>query len=388
MNWRVSMSDNKTLFASTEEEALERYEKHKKVDPFPEVPPALLSTGQIQAYIAKAGMIYPYFPNSKTKKDKVKQATMTFTIGPEVLYWDKEEKRQYKGRDNLKNGDEIILLPNSITYLRPAERVNIPYYIAIRFNLRIKLVHRGLLLGTGPILDPGFKGYPMIPVHNLTDNEYRLQVGEDFINVEFTKIDISNEEKLKAIDGQEFSFKYFENSGKTFDYDFPQYIRKNVPQGKVKSSLSAVIDKASIAIKELEDSVKEKEEKTSFRTKVGIFAALLTFGALIFGGYQLVVTTNKIISDAGAKVEKQNIKLVGLEQQSKNLLNLEQKFQEKVEQLSNKITTLESRINTMANPAANKHTLHDVKVNFVPPTIEIQDNSNVPAKKTDKDATP
>jgi hypothetical protein len=47
---------------------------------------------------------------------------------------------------------------NSIRHMQIEPRIRLPDYIAIRFNLRIKHVHRGLLLGTGPLVDPSFGG--------------------------------------------------------------------------------------------------------------------------------------------------------------------------------------------------------------------------------------
>lgn len=273
-------------FASTDEEALSRYERYKSVDPYPQILPALLSSAQIQAYIAKTGMIFPYFPDDDPKQEKVTSASLIMTIGPEVLCWDSEGKQQYK--KNLPKGETITLRPNSITFLRPAERFNIPAYIAVRFNLRIMHVHRGLLLGTGPLVDPGYKGYPMIPVHNLTENEYVVRVGDDFINVEFTKISCDINYKYdEEPEAARLPFVYKENRGKTCDFDFTEYIDKNVPQRKVKSSLSAVIHKA-------EKARKEAEKRQGYYT-IGAWLAIATF---IFAGYLLIITTISIIDNA------------------------------------------------------------------------------------------
>ena len=65
--------------------------------------------------------------------------------------------------------------------------IRLPDYIAIRFNLRIKHVHRGLLLGTGPLVDPGFEGNILIPLHNLTSEAYRIRGNEGLIWIQFTK---------------------------------------------------------------------------------------------------------------------------------------------------------------------------------------------------------
>ncbi|MGC8494755.1 MAG: dCTP deaminase domain-containing protein [Syntrophobacteraceae bacterium] len=303
------MPDKKRYFAKTIEEAISRYEKHKSEDPFPRIPPALLSSAQIQAYISKTGMVWPYFPADDPKEERVTSASLTMTIGPEVLYWDSEDKQQYYR--TLTKDDSIILRPNSITFLRPAEQFNLPDYIAARFNLRIIHVHRGLLLGTGPLMDPGFKGYPMIPVHNLTENEYTVRVGDDFINVEFTKLECNSSYHFDKTDanGHEFPFKYLPNRMKTCDYNFTKYIDKNVPQRKVKSSLSAVIDQAKDAIKQQKEQVEKAKEHAETEVQrhrlfawISIIVAGLAIAALIYGGYQLTISSIDIIDNTRAKI--------------------------------------------------------------------------------------
>jgi deoxycytidine triphosphate deaminase len=314
-------------FAKTEPEALSRYEMYKSVDPYPQILPALLSSAQIQAYIAKTGMIFPYFPDDDPKEEKVTSASLTMTIGPEVLYWDSEGKEQYK--KDLKKEESITLRPNSITFFRPAERFNIPDYIAVRFNLRIKHVHRGLLLGTGPLIDPGYKGYPMVPVHNLTDNEYIVRVGDDFINVEFTKIicDLNCGYK-KICQDLELPFAYKTNRGLTCDFDFTKYIDKNVPQRKVKSSLSSVIDQANEAISQQKEQVKKAERRQKIYSLGAIIGAVLAIATFIYAGYELTITTTSIIDKARERIEVTKNQEATLEQVQKTVQALQQEMKE------------------------------------------------------------
>jgi deoxycytidine triphosphate deaminase len=308
------MLDHSIDYANTLDEAISRYKLHKRVDPFPHILPALLSSAQIQAYIAKTGMVFPYFPSKDPGKERVTSASLTMTVGPEVLYWDSEGKQYY--RKNLKELEIITLRPNSITFLRPAERFNIPDYIAVRFNLRIVHVHRGLLLGTGPLIDPGYRGWPMIPVHNLTENEYVIRVGDEFINAEFTKIicDI-NYRYDQQIQVANLAFEYKENKGKTCDFDFTQYIDKNVPQRKVKSSLSSVIDKAT--------SLVERQRKISYGS---IIAAFLAIATAIYGGYQLTISATSIIDDARERIDVTKKQEVKLEELQKAINGLQQQI--------------------------------------------------------------
>ncbi len=331
------MNEMKKYFAISEEDALRRYEKYKNVDPFPDIPPALLNSAHIKAYIAKTGMVFPYFPADDSKKDRITSASLTMTIGPEVLYWDfpksaflqPKDKQCYSAK--LKMEDEIMLRPNSITYLRPLERFNIPDYIAVRFNLRIVHVHRGLLLGTGPLLDPGYKGYPMIPVHNLTENTYTVRVGEQFINVEFTKIsDVSSISIMKSL-RDEYPFTYAKNSGKTFDYSFIKFIDKHVPSRKVKSSLSGVIDQARHVV--------QQQRKLTWGALIG---ALIAIAALIVGGYRLTISATETINSARDRIDQHIVQEDRIEQ-----------FQIELDKLENEIEELKNTKTDSINPTTN-----------------------------------
>jgi deoxycytidine triphosphate deaminase len=300
-------------FATSQDEAEKRYQKYKNVDPFPGIDRALLSSAHIEAYIAKTGMIYPYFPDNDKGK-KITPAALKMTVGPEVLYWDKRDRQQYS--NDLTTNDLITLRPNSITFLRTFERFRVPDYIAIRFNFRIKHVHRGLLLGTGPIIDPGFKGYPMIPVHNLTDNRYDIRVGEEFINVEFTKISDIKSQPVDDDGLMKYPFEYQSNKGKTCDYSFTEYIDKSVPSKRVKSSLSSVIDKARNLVKKQEKKVRENEKKIFWSVFIGIVSLVVAAIALIYGGYQLTVSASDIINNTRERLDVIQSQSIELDNQS------------------------------------------------------------------------
>ncbi len=356
------MPDENIDFATTEDEALSKYKKHKSVDPFPNILPALLSSFQIQAYIEKTGMIFPYFPSEDPKKERVTSASLIMTIGPEVLYWDSEDKQQYK--KNLQKEESIMFRPNSITFLRPAERFNLPDYIAARFNLRIVHVHRGLLLGTGPLIDPGFKGYPMIPVHNLTENEYVVRVGDDFINVEFTKIicDINYKYDLKT-EGTKLPFEFQENRGITLDFDFTKYIDKNVPQRKVKSSLSSVIDQAYEVIKHQEKQVTEAKRKRNIYSIASILGAIFAIATFIYAGYQLTISATSIIDDARERIDITKKQEERVDELQKTVITLQQEIQElKQDRRANYDSTLTSQTEGTNNKSNGQTKANSEKV--------------------------
>jgi deoxycytidine triphosphate deaminase len=164
----------------SEEEADARAKLFKQLDPFPDIPPALLSAGDIEDYARVTAMLFPFHANSAS----LKPASYEVRPGRKFIRWNEDGKRIEL---DISEDGSFELPPNTISFIQIESKIRLPDYIAIRFNLRITHVHRGLLLGTGPLIDPGFSGVPLIPLHNLTAEAYQIQGSEGLIWVEFTK---------------------------------------------------------------------------------------------------------------------------------------------------------------------------------------------------------
>lgn len=170
-------NENQTTLNSSME-AKSRFNEHKNTDPFPNIPPALLNSADIHDYIETTGLLYPYTPKY------LKSSSYEVQVGDEAYFWDKHGEKQ---KVALNDDAQIELPPNGLVFFKTLQEFRLPPYMAVRFNLRITNVHRGLLLGTGPLVDPGFEGHLYIPLHNLTNNSYFFSGGDPFIWVEFTK---------------------------------------------------------------------------------------------------------------------------------------------------------------------------------------------------------
>lgn len=162
----------------------DKYAQFKDKDPFPDIESALLNSEDIIKYILTTGMIDPFTP------EQLQGATYSCTFSGRYLKFDSEGKGNIS---TLPDGEELSIEPNSITYLEINEKFMIPLYMVLRFNLKVPHVYKGLLLGTGPIVDPGFIGRLYIPLHNLTLNKYIIKKGAELISVEFTKLSISED---------------------------------------------------------------------------------------------------------------------------------------------------------------------------------------------------
>lgn len=164
--------------------AAEAYKHWGGRDPFyEEIPSGLLDSAQIMSYVAATGMIHPF----KAEPKHLHPASYAFRLKGTCVQWDADEL-ECKSVTEIDKGDDFILSPDSIAFLTLEPVLRIPDYLALRFDLRVPHVYKGLLLGTGPLIDPGYQGRLSIPLHNFTTNPYRFSGGERLIWVEFTKL--------------------------------------------------------------------------------------------------------------------------------------------------------------------------------------------------------
>lgn len=152
------------------------------IDPFPEIPPALLNSADITRY-ARAGYLVTDFD-----EDRLKSAAYQIRFLGTLYSWENEQDALTEKEASICCEKMYTLPKNSITYLFTEEEFLLPEYIAARINFRIPFVHKGMLLGTGPLVDAGFQGSLLIPLHNLTSNDYRIRGGDPVIWAEFTKL--------------------------------------------------------------------------------------------------------------------------------------------------------------------------------------------------------
>jgi deoxycytidine triphosphate deaminase len=190
--YEASMAEPVELpdFPKTDGIAAVRFERWRDKDPFPDVPPALLNSADLLDYVATVGMLSPYEVTAENRDVLVKPASCAVRCTGDFLRFDfdSETKKAVRTAGSLTPGEELVLPANTITYLHLGTTFRIPDYIAARFNLAIREIHRGFLVGTGPLVDPGFVGRLFIPLHNLTSNDYRIRHGDEIVWVEFTKL--------------------------------------------------------------------------------------------------------------------------------------------------------------------------------------------------------
>jgi deoxycytidine triphosphate deaminase len=144
-------------------------------DPWPDLQ-GMLTADRIDAYnTAVGGMIRPFEPKL------LKTASYELTLGPRCVV---------EGENVLLDPatqPRLEIPPNSIAFVPMEQRLYLPHYIVGRFDLQIKFIYKGLLLGTGPQVDPGFQGILSCPLHNISNDPIRIKLGEPFAKLDFAK---------------------------------------------------------------------------------------------------------------------------------------------------------------------------------------------------------
>lgn len=268
----------------------------------------MFSATQIAYYIENYGIIQNY------DKACYGSASYHMRIGGEVLTWDGGVKTEFtldQDEDRNKNKyTNVELKPNSLTFVTTIEKFNLPKDIICRFNLKSKWVHQGLLLGTGPIVDPQLNAYLLIPLHNFSSKTIRINYADELISVEFTKT-LNPDEAYSSPDGS--VYKFIENPN--WHYDFKGY-RKRIENKIIESSVLSTFhslksdfksykDSIDSQIKETENitkelSLKSEKELDRFRTInwVGLIGTILGVTVLVFTTWQLIENAHEKVDSA------------------------------------------------------------------------------------------
>lgn len=143
-------------------------------DPLPHVQ-GMLTSEYIAFYDrAVGGMIYPF------NRNLLKPASYELTLGWRCVVEQRDVRLSEKE-------PWLEIPPNTIAFVSMQQVLRLPHYIVGRFDLAIDFIYEGLLLGTGPQVDPGFRGALGCPLHNISDDPIYMRLGQPFAKIDFVK---------------------------------------------------------------------------------------------------------------------------------------------------------------------------------------------------------
>jgi deoxycytidine triphosphate deaminase len=143
-------------------------------DPHPEHT-AVLTADLIREYHYGVGrMIRPF------QEEHLNSASYDLTLGPRCLV-DGEEKI-------LSERSPIVRIPPGSIALAPSrEMLFIPHWLVATFNLKSHYIFKGLLMGIGPQIDPGYMGVLTCPLHNVSCEPIDLHFCKPFAKLDFIR---------------------------------------------------------------------------------------------------------------------------------------------------------------------------------------------------------
>lgn len=332
---------------------ISKYARHKRIDPFPDIPAALLNSADIHSYVKATGMIHPF------EQDDLKSASYAAKIAGECRYWD-EKNKKFETVLLEKEGDKLILRPNSIAFVGIDPTFRLPDYIALRFNLKISNVYRGLLLGTGPLIDPGFEGKISIPLHNLTSNEYVFSYGESLIWIEFTKTsplpkteELTEREKAELDELKCYQYIPFPENKKHKELTY--YLNKAL-KGTSYTEIVSSIPSAILVAKESAENAKGSAQTARDNVQVirnwGVAAAL----GVVIGVVALVYNSWTLQRDY---FKQATVKIDQIDQAHKTeIMESNKNFMKIIEENDKRISLLEFKIKTLTSNNGKQEASH------------------------------
>ncbi len=268
-------------FARNDPEAEERARQYRDFDPFQAIDPALLSSAEIEDYVRVTGMVHPFY------KDELKSATYGAPIcGAHIMYLpDGKIDTQTLDRSSV-----CRLPPNSISFVEIEPTFRLPHYMALRFNLAITHVHRGLLLGTGPLIDPGFWGRILIPLHNLTDSEYVILESDNLVWIEFTKTTYGRNRRPLVDSAERVAVPT----------TFPERKRNKLPEWYLNKAghgqpIRSAIPKAIIESRDAANKAASSAEQLKDRFQLATVIGTLALAGTLFAIFE---QTHSLVQDA------------------------------------------------------------------------------------------
>lgn len=306
-------------------------------DPLKHIPSALLNSADIQEYQDRCELLR----GEPFEKLRLKSASYEICCKGDVFWSDHEDRLKHH---RIIESKPFVLEKNQIAYLSPDVVFYLPDYIAARFNLTISLVHKGLLLGTGPMVDPGFQGRLLVPVHNLTSSEVHLSASEGFIWVEFTKLSPhparSGTGELKS----KFDFVPFPEKKRNRSIETYFQESGGVPRrSSLQETLRVAVEAANRANESQKAAVKQEER---LRRRVRWTTALSVLGTI--AGLAIAVAT---LGWATYSFWAQSVSIV---RDAQEWATDSKKDREKeMRDLKSRIESLEKRLGPISKPATS-----------------------------------
>lgn len=90
---------------------------------------------------------------------------------------------------DIEKSGYLSIAPGDFAVVTVLEELRLGAQYAARFGLRSKFARKGLIATAGPQIDPGYHGRLIVGITNLTPRAISLPYKDDFLSVEFHKLE-------------------------------------------------------------------------------------------------------------------------------------------------------------------------------------------------------
>ena len=325
-NHRVNEQNDEVLSRRQGKERAETFRSENKPDPFPDIPHALLSADDVKKYVFATGAIAPFVPSKESRR--LKTAAYEGRVGDIAYEFDND------GALVELPTTPLIVKANSIVFVESDIDFRLPNFIALRFNLQIRHVHRGLLLGTGPLVDPSYWGKLCIPLHNLTDEDYSIPKESGLIWLEFTKTSLKRTEGVASLGhhvrreqpGEHWHIKDFiDEAAKPMGRE-----GRTVP---IRSSIPTMTKEATKRAEAAERSASEARNWVRGLGGLGIAAIIVSLAGLSTAFYSNIQSAYNAIAPQVDTLQKEVSELRSLTSRIETLADENRSLRERVQRL-------------------------------------------------------
>ncbi len=286
---------------------------------------AVLRAEVIEHYVREFNLIVD---DSGFERERLKGASYSMRPAPHDG-WIVDESGAIKSltiETDGANREWYIAPKNSFVFIRLAEQLRLPFYMIARFNLKVRYVYQGLLLGTGPQIDPGYAGRIFIPLHNLTSEPVRIYMDETFVSFDFELTTPFKLDKGDPSNRDEF-YKIYLDSKRPIDLDklkrqaLRDYLRESKPHSSLEvlqSELKALSNEAKQNVQTMQTArndvyrvlgeVHSEHSRTRWIELGAFLAFLIAAVAIVIAFNQIfhddLLATRGRVDEISAKVDK------------------------------------------------------------------------------------
>lgn len=140
-----------------------------------------LSKEDIKKYCTDQSLVCPY------DEKNVQTCSYDLTFGGEYYFY-REKDGNRVNIVRLRQGEKLYIPADAICYILTEETVQIPNNLTASISLSFGLIKKGVMLAAQPPYDPGYKGKTVALLHNLSDEEVEISVGEHILNIVFSTL--------------------------------------------------------------------------------------------------------------------------------------------------------------------------------------------------------